>query len=419
MTPPRHLWSGSWREESEDARTEAPTVVQETEPQPAAEEPTRVREAAATPRPPRGNAGVARWAAIFVIPMVLAAGVVYALSTRGDDNATQSAKVATPKSIPASTTPAPTPKAATAQAIYQSAGPAVASIRTRSGSGTGFLLTDNRTIVTNAHVVEDQDRVTVKFGPTGKELSGKVMGKDLSSDLAVVKLDRDGPPADAKPLELADSDRVAVGQTVVAIGNPFGLDRTVTQGIVSALGREISSLNSGYQIENVIQTDAAINPGNSGGPLLDTAGRVVGVNSQIETGGGSNGNVGIGFAVPANTVARIVPKLAAGQEFEHAWLGVSNQASSAGGGDAVVAQVIAGGPASEAGLRVGDVITAIDDQPISQVSDVAKAVDAKTPGDKIKVTVRRNGSPTEIPVTLGTRPTSTSTQSQQQLPGLP
>jgi putative serine protease PepD len=406
MTSPRHLWAGNWREESEDARPkgrpaqDAPTVVAEPP------EPTVVREPeppAAPPEPPRRSRPPLRLLAAFFVPLVVFGAIAFAIVSNDDGGGGGGGSSAAVKTLPAQTTPAPTPKGANAQAIYASAGPAVASIRTGGGSGTGFLLTDNRTLVTNAHVVETADVVQVRFGPSGKDIRGRVMGSDPSSDLAVVKL-LDTPPAAAKPLTLADSDRVAVGQTVIAIGNPFGLDRTVTQGIISALGREIQAPN-GFAIENAIQTDAAINPGNSGGPLLDTAGRVVGVNSQIETGGSSGGNVGIGFAVPSNAVRRIVPQLAVGKTVEHAWLGVETSAmTSTGGGAAQVQRVVAGGPAASAGLRVGDVILAIDDKPVTGFSDIAKAVDEREPGEKLNLRVRRGGDESELAVTLGTRP---------------
>ena len=179
------------------------------------------------------------------------------------------------------------------------------------------------TIATNAHVVGSADDATVRFGENGERIPARVLGRDPSSDLAVLRIDPDraGNPA---PLALADSDSVRVGDSVVAVGNPFGLDRTATAGIVSALGREIQAPN-GFQIDDVIQTDAAINPGNSGGPLVDARGRVIGVNSQIASSGGG-GNVGVGFAVPSNEVRDVIPRLARGQSIERAWIGVSTAA---------------------------------------------------------------------------------------------
>src|SRR5262249_17411964 len=251
-----------------------------------------------------------------------------------------------------------------AGAIYAQTSPAVVSIRTGQGSGTGFLIDDKGTIVTNAHVVSDNKSVTIRFGANGANLNGNVVGVDTSSDLAVVRVPTAGIPAAAKPLALADSRTVRVGDPVVAIGNPFGLDRTETTGIVSALGRAIQAPN-GFQIDDAIQTDAAINPGNSGGPLIDNNGQVIAVNSQIETGrNGSEGNVGIGFAVPSNTARQVVPVLERGDKVAHPYLGVSTGDATNGSKGAQIGTVSPGGPAEAAGLQSGDVILSIDGKPI-------------------------------------------------------
>ena len=219
-------------------------------------------------------------------------------------------------------------------------------------------------------------------------------------------------PSSAPPLRvlpLADSNRVRVGDAAIAIGYPLGLDRTATAGIVSGLGREIRAPN-GFTIDEVIQTDAPINPGNSGGPLIDANGRVIGVNSQIATAG-SQGNVGIGFAVPANTVREVVPSLKGGQAIERPYLGVSTSPSLNGRG-AVVQEVTPGGPAEGAGIKAssgplsedGDVIVGIDGRAVTEPDDVAQAIEGKKPGDKVTVRVLRNGTETDIEVTLGERP---------------
>ncbi|MFL5957687.1 MAG: S1C family serine protease, partial [Solirubrobacterales bacterium] len=186
-------------------------------------------------------------------------------------------------------------------------------------TASGFVVDGNGDILTNAHVIEGASRVTVQF-ENDKTADAKVVGKDTSTDLALLKVD----PKDQKlhPLGLGDSSDVQVGDPTIAIGNPFGLDRTLTTGVVSALQRRIEAPN-GFSIDHVIQTDAAINPGNSGGPLLDAAGRVIGINSQIATGGGSNGNVGIGFAVPINTAKRVVPQLKQSGTVQRAYLGIT------------------------------------------------------------------------------------------------
>ncbi len=243
-----------------------------------------------------------------------------------------------------------------------------------------------------------------------------MLGTDESVDLAVVKVDPGQAPK-LRPLTLGDSDRVQVGDAAIAIGYPLGLDRTVTSGIVSGLGREIQAPN-GFSIDKVIQTDAPINPGNSGGPLLDAKGRVIGVNSQIATAGGGSGNVGIGFAVPVNTVREVVPKLEAGQTVKRAYLGVSTSDPITGSG-ALVQQVTPGGPAERAGLRAatsatgegGDVIVAVDGKPVVTPDDVVAAVGARQPGDRVTLEVLRDGQRVSLDATLGERPQSASSPS--------
>jgi putative serine protease PepD len=279
------------------------------------------------------------------------------------------------------------------------------SIRTGQGSGTGFLIDGEGTIVTNDHVVEANKSVQVKFGTDGRTITGTVKGVDPSSDLAVVDIDTGSIPNGAKPLQFADSNGVTVGDVAIAIGNPFGLDRTLTEGIVSSLGRTLQAPN-GFQIDDVIQTDAAINPGNSGGPLLDDGGKVIGVNSQIATNGMSSGNVGIGFAVPSNTVRQVLPGLKDGRTVQHAWLGVeiapvTTGTSTAG---AQIASVTTNGPAEQGGLQAGDVVTQIDSQPIDDSTDLSSYINTKAPGDKIRLTVERNGSTEHVDVTLQNRP---------------
>ena len=219
-------------------------------------------------------------------------------------------------------------------AIYAAARDSVVSIQTNGGSGTGFVVNANGTIVTNAHVVGSASTVEVQFADDETE-TGRVMGVDRSSDLAVVKVDAGRA---LKPLALADSSAVRTGELAVAIGSPFGLSQTTTAGIVSGTGRHIEAPD-GFQIDSVIQTDAPINPGNSGGPLLDAKGRVIGVNSQIASQSG--GSVGIGFAVPSNTVRDVIPRLERGETIKRAYLGVSTAADSGG---VTVASVSAGGP---------------------------------------------------------------------------
>jgi S1-C subfamily serine protease len=293
-----------------------------------------------------------------------------------------------------------------------------------TGTGSGFLIDTDGHVLTNNHVVEGASKITVTVGD-GETVDATLVGSDPSSDVALLKLT--GDTSDLHPLQLGDSSKLEVGDPVVAIGNPFGLDRTVTSGIVSALQREISAPN-GFSISDVIQTDAPINPGNSGGPLIDASGRVVGINSQIQTGGGQ-GSVGIGFAVPANTAQDVVQQLLTTGKVQRAYLGLA-------GGDltpeladtlnldidrgALVTQAYPGSPAADAGLEGGqtqatidgqqvalggDVIVKIDGEEIEGMDDVVRAVNESQPGDELTLTVHRDGEDQEIKVTLGERPT--------------
>jgi putative serine protease PepD len=292
----------------------------------------------------------------------------------------------------------------TTGAIYQRASAGVVSVQTGSGSGTGFVVDREGTLVTNAHVVGDATQVRVRFGDDDAPVSARVAGTDPSTDLAVLRVDPADVPGGLRPLPLASSRDVRVGDQVVAIGYPLGLDRTATAGIVSGLGREIQAPN-GFSIDEVIQTDAPINPGNSGGPLLDARGRVIGVNSQIATAGAGGGNVGIGFAVPADTVREVVPQLAAGRSVAHPWLGVSSVPAPSGG--VRVDAVTAGSPAAQAGVQVGDVVTRVADRAVREPDDVSAAVAAREPGDELELTVRRGGGEQTLGITLGTRPERT------------
>lgn len=304
----------------------------------------------------------------------------------------------------------------TAAQVYANAASSVAFITSTTANGeatgSGFVVSTDGYLVTNDHVVEDAAKVTVKIG-SGAELTAKVVGEDPSSDLALLKVDPGSQKLTALPV--ADSDGVKVGDEVYAIGSPYGLSSTLTVGVVSALGRQIEAPN-GYTIDGAIQTDAALNPGNSGGPLLNAAGQVVGVNSQIETASGSSssGNVGIGFAVDSNTVTKVVAALKAGKSVEHAYLGV--QAGDATGGGAQLGAVGSGSPAADAGLRQGDVVTTFGDTTVDDASDLTSAVNDRAPGDQVQVTVQRDGSTKTLTVTLADRPAqaASTTQTQQQ-----
>ena len=280
-------------------------------------------------------------------------------------------------------------------------------------SGTGFVIDRDGTIVTNAHVIGGSRQAQVRFEDGGRFVDARVAGSDPSSDLAVLRVDPDDVDARLQPLPLADSDAVQVGDTAIAIGFPLGLDRTATAGIVSGLSREIQAPN-GFRIDEVIQTDAPINPGNSGGPLLDGDGRVIGVNSQIAATSSGGGNVGIGFAVPSNTVRTVAPELKAGRTIERPFLGVSTSQSPNGRG-AVVREVTPNSPAQRAGLRAarspdgrdGDVIVSVAGRAVTDPEDVAEAIEDRRPGEEVPVVVQRRGSRVTVEVELGRRPTGT------------
>ena len=329
----------------------------------------------------------------------------------------------------------------TVSQIYDEDGPGVAFIQAQQGgsglssggdaTGSGFVLDKQGYILTNAHVVEGARGVQVSFDDSGDLIDAKVVGADPSTDLAVLKID---PKATKlQPLRLGDSEKADVGDPVVAIGNPFGYSRTVTTGIVSAKQRQIDAPN-GFQIDNVIQTDAAINPGNSGGPLLDANGRVIGINSQIATGG-SRGSVGIGFAVPVNTVKTVVPQLKRDGKIERAYLGITsaritkdiakdlNLPTDQG---ALVQEVVPDGPADKAGIRGGgssiagqlaaggDLIVELDGRKVTNPNDIAGAIADNKPGDRVRMKLLRGGKQREVTVTLGKRPAQVPGQEQPE-----
>ncbi|MBU6363142.1 MAG: trypsin-like peptidase domain-containing protein [Acidobacteria bacterium] len=309
--------------------------------------------------------------------------------------------------------------------IVRRESPAVVLIEAKSdsgdgGLGSGFLIDRDGHILTNAHVVDGSDDTTVTFSD-GTVEKARILGVDKSTDLAVIKIAT--VPAGIRPVPLGSSSGLVVGQEVVAIGNPYGLERTATTGIVSALERTIESPN-GFAIQNAIQTDAAINQGNSGGPLFDRAGRVVGMNSQMASQNG--GNVGLGFAVPIDTIRPIAQAVITGGRAEHAWIGISGreltpamakQLDLTGRRGVVIAELVKDGPAAKAGLeaaddadatvpRGGDLIVAINGRPVQDMADVSRAVAGRQVGDSITVTVLRDGQEKTVTLRLEDRPAS-------------
>jgi putative serine protease PepD len=294
--------------------------------------------------------------------------------------------------------------------IYRRAIASVVLIRSGGGEGSGFVVDDRGRIVTNAHVVGGSKRVRVQFGENTPTIPGRVVGRDRSSDLALVRVLPRRVRGGLHPLALADSARVRVGDLAVAIGNPFGLERTLTAGVVSALGRQIDAPD-GFAIPGAIQTDAAINPGNSGGPLLDRDARVIGVNSQIETGGAGRGNVGVGFAVPSNVVRAVTADLERDGRVRRAYMGVATSAPRTGTG-ARVSSVVPGGPAARAGLREGDVIVRIGAARVSGTLGVSAAVFAAKPGQRLHLEYRRSGRRRATDVRLTRRPSQPPPQAR-------
>lgn len=307
--------------------------------------------------------------------------------------------------------------------IYGSQGGQVIAV----SQGSGFVYDGEGHIITNAHVVQGAEQVDVTFSD-GTVRLGSVVGSDLHADLAVIEVEN-MPPGIA-PLSLGDINDISVGQTVIAIGNPFGLDGTLTKGIVSAMGRNIPALTA-FSIPQAIQTDAAINPGNSGGPLLDLQGRVIGVNAQIETTGLSQTNSGVGFAIPVSIVKIVVPDLIEKGKHDWAWLGVRGSNLSPTVVEAMnltiekgayIAEVTDGGPAEKAGMRGasgiktvdgrsvdvgGDVVTAINGNPINSFDDLLIYIALQTkPGDEVALEIMRDGKLIELRVTLESRPES-------------
>jgi S1-C subfamily serine protease len=277
------------------------------------------------------------------------------------------------------------------------------------GQGSGFVVDGNGHIATNAHVVtsgtgSDTKRakdVFVEFSD-GNRVAAEIVGDDPNADVALLKVDPDGLAL--QPLELGSSSSLDVGEGVAAIGDPFGYERSISTGIVSGVERTIEAPN-GFTVAHAIQTDAAVNPGNSGGPLLNAAGEVVGIVDQIATGG-SEQSAGVGFAVPIERVTSALAQLKAGEQVHHAYLGVGMSDAATRTAGAAVADVTSGGPAADAGLRAGDVITKIDNTTITDANDLVAAIAAHRPGEDVELTVRRGSDTIELTVTLAEQPQS-------------
>jgi S1-C subfamily serine protease len=377
---------------------------------------------------------------LLVVALVgagLALGGAALLGKLGEHTTTTVEQV-TPSAVPATATTHTSTSALTPETIYRQDSPGVVQItativtqsvfppatQTSKSQGSGFVLDRAGHIITNFHVIQGAQKVQVSFSGQD-QLPALVVGKDRSTDLAVLKIDAHARAL--TPLPLGDSDGARVGDSVYAIGNPFGLTRTLTTGVVSAVQRQIFAPN-GVPIDSAIQTDASINHGNSGGPLIDAAGRVLGVTSQIQTGSNQiQGNVGIGFAIPVNTVRDIAGQIIANGKAQHAFLGLSATAvtpqlkklfnlPTASG--LLVREVTKRSGAADAGIeggttsvvvegesyRIGgDVITAVDGKPVTSVDQLFAVVQQKHPGDSLKIELYHDNSKRTVTAKLGTR----------------
>ncbi len=383
------------------------------------------------PPPPRRRAP--RWLVGGLLPAVIGGAVALGgAAVTGNLGGDTTIVRSDPTPLPAAVDPPVAAAAAegggdggapTVQSVVAASSPAVVTVTvgdpgTGGRLGSGFLVDGRGRVLTNAHVIDDAKTADVTF-EDGTEAEARVLGTDPSTDLAVLQVEE--VPQGVRPLPLGRSTGLVVGDPVIAIGNPFGLDRTATTGIISALKRRITAPN-GFEIQNVVQSDAAINQGNSGGPLLDARGHVLGINSQIASESG--GSDGIGFAVPIDTIRPVADAIVATGEAEHAWLGVTGRqitpAVAEGLGDpdvrgVAVVGVDERGPASEAGVtaardadadvpRGGDLIVAVDGRPVVDMADVSLAVSSKAVGARLQLTLQRDGDRRQVEVVLADRP---------------
>jgi S1-C subfamily serine protease len=383
------------------------------------------------PAPPPAPRRRSRGVASLLVAALLGGGVSAAAVTALDDDEGGTTTVTTTAggfataSAPAASSPAPAAAssagAKSMQQIYRDTKDGVVRVEQANGQGSGFVISGDGYILTNAHVVDGSSRVTVTFADKDR-VQARIVGKDNGTDVALLKVDG---KSGLKPVPLGASRSVQVGDSVVALGNPFGLDRTLTAGIISALDRRIQSPN-GFTLSGAIQTDAAINHGNSGGPLLNGRGEVIGINAQIANSG-VNAYVGVGFAIPIDTAREVADELRQSGQAKNPWLGVAlspvdetlaereNLGVKSG---AMVERVTRGGPAGSAGVRAatrtvtvdgqeyavgGDIIVGVDGKPIGSVEELQAAIAAKEPGDKVTLDVRRDNGRTaaKVEVTLG------------------
>ncbi len=364
------------------------------------------------PRKPQRR-GLGVWGTILVsaVTAVIVGGVAglggYLIGSNGDSSASGTSNVITLPQIDGTSKVGTIDVAAIAESVLPSVVSILIEAGNNSGSGSGFIVQSDGYILTNNHVAApavNGGELTVVF-EDGEKAIAKIVGRNSSYDLAVLKVDKKGLPAAV----LGDSSAVRVGEVAIAIGAPLGLNGTVTSGIISSLDRPVTAGGRGeLAFINAIQTDAAINPGNSGGPLLDGSGRVIGINSAIATLagtiGGETGSIGLGFAIPINSAKRIAEELISTGDSQTPIIGVVLNTAYTGEG-AEISEITPGGPAQEAGFRVGDVITGFNGRQVADSTELVVAIRSYAPGEQIEITVSRNGQTSTIPLTLGSSTT--------------
>ncbi len=355
----------------------------------------------------RRSLGILGTIIVSAVTAVVVGGVAglggYLIGSNGDQNANGTSNIVELPQLDGVANLSSNDVAAIAESVLPSVVSILIEAGDDSGSGSGFIVQSDGYILTNNHVAAlaaNGGELTVVFD-NGEKAVAKIVGRNTSYDLAVLKVDRSGLPAAV----LGDSSAVRVGEVAIAIGAPLGLNGTVTAGIISSLDRPVTAGGSGeLAFINAIQTDAAINPGNSGGPLLDGAGRVIGINSAIATLagtlGGESGSIGLGFAIPINTAKRITQELIATGDSQTPIIGVVLNTAYTGEG-AKVSEITAGGPAEEAGVRVGDVITGFNGRQVADSTELVVAIRSYPPGERIEITVTRNGQTSTLRLTLG------------------
>jgi putative serine protease PepD len=367
----------------------------------------------------------------LLLPLIAGAvaGAIVALIVASGNSSTHTVTTVLPEGRTAQATSVAPTRGLSINALYRRTDPGVVDITTSStqnsgifgfgqkveGEGAGVVYDKRGDIVTDEHVVSGAQSITVTF-PDGTKAKAHVVGADTGADLAVIRVNV--PSSQLHPLPFANSHDVQVGDAVIAIGSPFGLPNTVTAGIVSAVGRTITSPNQ-FTIANAIQTDAPINPGNSGGPLINSSGEVIGLNDQIETNNtnaqGQGSSSGVGFATPASSDVRIANKIISTGKAQNAYVGVSLDQTVPGGAAIATtasistngcrtAPVVPGGPAAKAGLKPGDLITAVNGKRVTSVDQFVGTIANYAPGDTVTFRIKRNGQVKHIRVTLGSQP---------------